>query len=217
MAKKGETREVILDAAEKVFFQNGFEKTSVKMILEEAQIVTGSFYHFFPSKEALFEAVTERFLNAYAERIGGILGDESLSFRQIIRMIPEEMGRSAEIFYHVLQGDKLHWTVRNALHDRTLEAMVQPLAGALGRLKAKGEISSRLDAEDVTLARILIKGSEALIHTPKFHEGEMQKLEIQSTFNNMARIINSINAMYAARDFITDLKKKNVETYGGDQ
>lgn len=46
---------------------------------------------------------------------------------------------------------------------------------------------------------------------------EMQKLEIQSTFNNMARIINSINAMYAARDFITDLKKKNVETYGGDQ
>ena len=133
MAKKGETREVILDAAEKVFFQNGFEKTSVKMILEEAQIVTGSFYHFFPSKEALFEAVTERFLNAYAERIGGILGDESLSFRQIIRMIPEEMGRSAEIFYHVLQGDKLHWTVRNALHDRTLEAMVQPLAGALRR------------------------------------------------------------------------------------
>ena len=72
MAKKGETREVILDAAEKVFFQNGFEKTSVKMILEEAQIVTGSFYHFFPSKEALFEAVTERFLNAYAERIGGM-------------------------------------------------------------------------------------------------------------------------------------------------
>lgn len=53
MAKKGETREVILDAAEKVFFQNGFEKTSVKMILEEAKIVTGSFYHFFPSKEAL--------------------------------------------------------------------------------------------------------------------------------------------------------------------
>ena len=43
MAKKGETREVILDAAEKVFFQNGFEKTSVKMILEEAKIVTGSF------------------------------------------------------------------------------------------------------------------------------------------------------------------------------
>ena len=164
MAKKGETREVILDAAEKVFFQNGFEKTSVKMILEEAKIVTGSFYHFFPSKEALFEAVTERFLNAYAERIGGILGDESLSFRQIIRMIPEEMGRSAEIFYHVLQGDKLHWTVRNALHDRTLEAMVQPLAGALARLKAKGEISSRLDAEDVTLARILIKGSEAVVH-----------------------------------------------------
>ena len=164
MAKKGETREVILDAAEKVFFQNGFEKTSVKMILEEAQIVTGSFYHFFPSKEALFEAVTERFLNAYAERISGILEDESLNFRQIAGKIPEELGRSAETFFNVLQGNKLHWTVQSALHDRALGAMVQPLGQALKRLKEKGDISSRLDVDDLTLARILIKGSEALIH-----------------------------------------------------
>ena len=64
----------------------------------------------------------------------------------------------------MLQGDKLHWTVRSALHDRTMEAMVQPLAGALARLKAKGEISCHLDADDVTLARILIKGSEAVVH-----------------------------------------------------
>ncbi len=40
MAKRGETREIILKAATKVFFENGFEKTSVKMILSEANIVT---------------------------------------------------------------------------------------------------------------------------------------------------------------------------------
>ena len=40
MAKRGETRETILQAATKAFFENGFEKTSVKMILEEAHIVT---------------------------------------------------------------------------------------------------------------------------------------------------------------------------------
>ncbi len=164
MAKKGETKEVILAAAEKMFLQNGFEKTSVKMILEEAQIVTGSFYHFFPSKEALFEAVTERFLKAYTERICGILEDETLSIRQIIRKIPEELRNSAETFYNVLQGDKLHWTVRSALHDRSLEAMIRPLALALARLKAKEEISCRIDVDDITLARILIKGSEAVIH-----------------------------------------------------
>ena len=69
MAKKGETREKILNAATKVFFENGFEATSVKMILDEANVVTGSFYHFFPSKENLFENVVEKFLQNYTERM----------------------------------------------------------------------------------------------------------------------------------------------------
>ena len=133
MAKRGETRDVIIQAAAKVFFENGFEKTSVKMILEEAHVVTGSFYHFFASKEALFEAVAESF------------------------------GRTADTYTRMFQGNKLHWTVRSALHDRTLEAMIPPLARTFTRLKESGAIGNTLDVDDMTLARILIKGSEAII------------------------------------------------------
>ena len=53
MAKRGETRQKIIYAAGKVFFEHGYEEASVKMIIEEAGVVTGSFYHFFPSKEIL--------------------------------------------------------------------------------------------------------------------------------------------------------------------
>lgn len=52
----------------KVFFEHGYEETSVRMIQEEANVVTGSFYHFFPSKELLFEVVVERFLAGYTEK-----------------------------------------------------------------------------------------------------------------------------------------------------
>ena len=62
VSRRGETKERILDISTNVFFENGYEATSVKMILEEAKIVTGSFYHFFPSKEALFEAVIRGFV-----------------------------------------------------------------------------------------------------------------------------------------------------------
>jgi AcrR family transcriptional regulator len=164
MAKKGATREIILKAAAKVFFENGFEKTSVKMILEEAHIVTGSFYHFFSSKEALFEAVTESFLKQYAQRVGNILDDETLDISQIAEKVLEELKDSAEKYYLELQGDKLHWTVQLALHEMTLQAMEAPLARALARLKESGKIKNYLDADDKTLARILIKGSEAVIH-----------------------------------------------------
>ena len=138
MAKRGETRENIIDAATKVFFMYGFERTSVKMILEEAGVVTGSFYHFFPSKEDLFEAVIEKYL--------------------------EELDRTSKEYYLKLQGDKLHWTVQASLHVITIEALVEPLAQALGRLRRRGEIESYLRADDTTLARILIKGMEAVIH-----------------------------------------------------
>ena len=164
MAKKGATREIILKAAAKVFFENGFEKTSVKMILEEAHIVTGGFYHFFSSKEALFEAVTESFLKQYAQRVGNILDDETLDISQIAEKVLEELKDSAEKYYLELQGDKLHWTVQLALHEMTLQAMEEPLARALTRLKESKKTKSFLDADDKTLARILIKGSEAVIH-----------------------------------------------------
>ena len=147
-----------------VFFQNGFEKTSVKMILEEAGVVTGSFYHFFTSKEELFEAVVEKYLRGYSERIGNILFDESLGIEQIINKILEELQSTSKEYYLKLQGDKLHWTVQSALHEITIEALIEPLARALGRLRERGEIESSLKVDDTTLARILIKGMESVIH-----------------------------------------------------
>lgn len=164
MAKRGETREIIINAATKVFFKYGFERTSVKMILEEASVVTGSFYHFFPSKEDLFEAVIEKYLRGYSQRIGDILCDESLSMEQIVDKVLEELDRTSKEYYLKLQGDKLHWTVQASLHVITIEALVEPLAQALGRLRRRGEIESYLKADDTTLARILIKGMEAVIH-----------------------------------------------------
>lgn len=163
MAKRGETRDVIIQAAAKVFFENGFEKTSVKMILEEAHVVTGSFYHFFASKEALFEAVAESFMEAYTRRVSAILDDDTLDMDQIIDCFLNELGQTADTYTRMFQGNKLHWTVRSALHDRTLEAMIPPLARAFTRLKESGAIGNTLDVDDMTLARILIKGSEAII------------------------------------------------------
>ncbi len=164
MAKRGETREIILDAATKVFFQYGFEKTSVKMILAEAGVVTGSFYHFFPSKEDLFEAVIEKYLRGYSQRVSDILNDESLNLEQIVDKILEELSHTSEEYYQKLQGDKLHWTVQASLHDITIETMVEPLSCAIRRLKERGKIKNGLNVGDGTLARILIKGIEAILH-----------------------------------------------------
>jgi len=56
------TRETILDAAEQVLRRYGPEKTSVVDIAKYLQVSHGTLYRHFPSKAALREAVTERWL-----------------------------------------------------------------------------------------------------------------------------------------------------------
>lgn len=177
MAKRGETREKIIEAATKVFFEHGYEETSVRMIQEEANVVTGSFYHFFPSKESLFEVVIERFLAGYSERINEVLVNEGSGITECMEAFLKEMQNSASVYYDVLQGDKLHWTIQHALHNKTMEAIAASVQVKLEKIISEGKIISRLDADTGTLAAILIKGIEAIVHSDKAAGKAMYDLE----------------------------------------
>src|SRR4051812_41078530 len=56
------TRARLLDAARYLFWEKGYAATGMAEILERAQANSGSFYHFFSSKEALLLAVLEAYL-----------------------------------------------------------------------------------------------------------------------------------------------------------
>lgn len=56
------TRERIVAAARELFYENGYEATSLKRVAEAAGVHGGSLYHFFPSKTDLVEAVLEEYL-----------------------------------------------------------------------------------------------------------------------------------------------------------
>lgn len=50
----------IVDAAEKVFFKNGFENSSVEKVAEDAELSKATLYLYFNSKEELYYAVCQR-------------------------------------------------------------------------------------------------------------------------------------------------------------
>jgi len=55
-------RELLLEAARYLFWEKGYAATSVAELLQRAQVNSGSFYHVFPSKEALLLAVLDSYL-----------------------------------------------------------------------------------------------------------------------------------------------------------
>jgi len=56
--KKGEARrEQILETAERLFYQKGYEATSIQDILDDLKMSKGGFYHHFESKLQLLDAL----------------------------------------------------------------------------------------------------------------------------------------------------------------
>lgn len=57
MKKGDERRQAIVEAAEKLFYENGFENTSIQDVLTQTGISKGGFYHHFESKLKLLEEI----------------------------------------------------------------------------------------------------------------------------------------------------------------
>src|ERR1700758_287029 len=60
--KSASTRDRLIDSARFLFWERGFAGTSRAELLAHAQVNSGSFYHFFDSKEALLRAVLEQYV-----------------------------------------------------------------------------------------------------------------------------------------------------------
>jgi AcrR family transcriptional regulator len=52
-----DVRKKILDVSRDLFINQGYKKTTMRQILQEAGILTGSLYHFFENKEDIFKHI----------------------------------------------------------------------------------------------------------------------------------------------------------------
>jgi TetR/AcrR family transcriptional regulator, transcriptional repressor for nem operon len=65
------TRQRLVESARYLFWERGFAGTSMADLLAHAKVNSGSFYHFFDSKEALLREVLESYLVALHPMIVG--------------------------------------------------------------------------------------------------------------------------------------------------
>lgn len=71
------TRERLISAGRELFGAGGYEATSIEAILELAEVKRGALYHHFVSKQALFDAVLDRVVSEFAQRVAEAAGTEA--------------------------------------------------------------------------------------------------------------------------------------------
>ncbi|MBA1334668.1 MAG: Transcriptional regulator, AcrR family [Firmicutes bacterium] len=63
-AKDGDVKQALLNAATELFYEQGYDNTSVNSIIEKVGVSKGAFYHYFKSKEDVLEAVANRHIES---------------------------------------------------------------------------------------------------------------------------------------------------------
>src|SRR5215212_5413461 len=84
--KKAQTREVIADAARRLFLEHGFEGVTVAQVAREADVAEKTVFNYFPTKEDLFYGRLEKFEEELLDAIRGRDSGQSIAaaFREFV-------------------------------------------------------------------------------------------------------------------------------------
>ncbi len=127
LSQKGaQTRVRLLQAAKKVFEEDGFLEARISDIAERAGLSHGSFYHYFDSKEEIFREVAESVEEQLSAPMAGVILDPESNappperIREALRRHLESYRREAKmigVIEQMSRYDKQLNDLRMARHD----------------------------------------------------------------------------------------------------
>jgi AcrR family transcriptional regulator len=154
--RKGE----LLDCAQALFFERGYERTTVNDIIDKADVSKGGFYHHFASKEEMLTALAARLAQAAVESVQDVLDDPDLD---ALTRLNRFLARSRQM--KVADAPKIRATFDVAfrpenivLYHRLNAAVIAVMAPALARIIAQGKDEGAFRVPDArTTAEIVLQ------------------------------------------------------------
>lgn len=144
--RKEETRQRIVRAAFELFSAKGLEATTVAEISQAADIGKGTFFTYFPSKEAVFSAVGHLLLERMQAAVSASLQEGGTAAEQLERaLLPGVEWHAANPGLSRLSFEVLLHVPGVLEPDPTVVALEALLAALVEAGQARGELSRRAD------------------------------------------------------------------------
>jgi len=171
-ARSKATVEAILVAAAQVFRRQGYAGATTDRIAERAGVSVGSLYQYFPNKDAILVALTERHVDAgfalvrelLAETFSDVPALEPLLRRFVVAMITLHE-REPELHRVLFEEAPLPASLRRQLRKRENELATEVAA----LLEVHPEVRMR---DPRLTAYVLVQSVDALIHNFILHPPE---------------------------------------------
>jgi len=189
LGTKGErTRARLLEVAVRRFAVDGFRRTSVAAVAEEAGVTAAAVYAYFPGKEGLFEAAVDADAHALISEASEGIDDQDLVSGDL-RLLPALV---AGLEHHglarrVLAGQEPE-VIDRLLSIPALLELRQRLAEAIAAGQDAGRVRTDIDAkaiavglETVTLALLMAR----LKVSPEY--GDERRRGVEAVFRAVLR------------------------------
>lgn len=181
MARKpvltGGKREEIAGAALELFFESGYDGTSVRSIMNRAGGEVGLFYYYFKNKDDVFDAVLDLFFARYDTDFAEIVAHGRRNPCRAMQDFFEYMERETEIFREKY-ADKMHRTVRWAIREHTL-TLIEPYLERIVEIQSKYYGVRPALAIDVAAMYLTHGVGSCILHEDRekyrFHRAEIKK------------------------------------------
>jgi TetR/AcrR family transcriptional regulator, cholesterol catabolism regulator len=125
-------REAMIEKSIELFEKNGFTSTSLQHIVDALGVTKGTFYYYFPSKEALLMEIHDRYIaellarqqaaisegKTYAEKIANVIS-------LLIEDIPKQGAKGRIFFREIRHLEKLNGTKIRTQRDLFRQAIEQ--------------------------------------------------------------------------------------------
>jgi len=191
-------RDRILDAADEVLTRFGPQKTTVVDVARALGVSHGSVYRFFPSKAALRDAVTERWLERVSGPLAKIAGEDGPAparlkrwFDRLIALKREKARIEPELFatYHAIFAQS-----REVVRAH-VEALVAQLSAIVADGVRRGEF---IEVDPAATGKALFVAT-ARFHDPA-HAAEWNDSGLDAVFDDIwTLLVSGLSAGRTAR------------------
>jgi TetR/AcrR family transcriptional repressor of nem operon len=123
MKQVQDTRQRLLDTAQRLFYARSYEDVGVQEICQEAGVKKGSFYHFFPSKRDLTVAVLQESWQQFRDTVlADVFAPQAAPLERVERLLD------------------MHYRHQRALKDQTGQVLGCPYGNLAGEMSTQDEV-----------------------------------------------------------------------------
>ncbi|WP_308517623.1 TetR/AcrR family transcriptional regulator [Sphingomonas flavescens] len=147
-ARGQRTMRKILDAAREEFGERGYAESSIVGITQRAGVALGTFYTYFDSKEALFQALVRDMSNQVRDNVGPALSGAADGLDGERRALEAflQFAREHRDIYRIIDESEF---VEPAVYREHYETTAVRIAARLAAARGRGEIDRGLTDADL--------------------------------------------------------------------